>query len=272
MRRVRGFSLTEVMVASVIIAVTGFGMAGVLARYATTRNFAATLAVAQGVAQAELDDVLMHTMVENSLLADTEGRSRPIYLLNSQLTVSNYFYCNFPWDPDVPGGVDHNEPGMVWDIDALGSGSPRWDRFRDNRLYDRGGAMLQGRTPYDQDVALIGRLQLYGASEPVTNVEEYINGPTSAAYPHGVYLDTASHSPDLIADTCSVEDGFPYAGTDLGHDPRFNAYRTKFVVVRIYTKAVFLSKDAEGRVLNAAGGAKSEVTHAYAIINGKVRL
>lgn len=267
-----GFTMVEVVVSAIIIAITAIGMSSVMTSYATTRNRTNALAVAQSVAQAELDDVLMHNQIENSLMSDTQQRSRPIYLQSNQVTVSNYFYCNFPWDPGVPLGVDHNQPGMIWnlaDIDVIPG--PSWDRFAANRLYDRGGRLLIGTAVNDVNVSFVGRLQVFGATDAIDNVEEYIDGATSSACPHGNYLDSTAISPNLIADTCANTNGLPFHMANMVQSPLYNDFRTKIFVVRIYSKPVFMAPSSQ-ICIGSGGGAKTEICHSFTVINGKVRL
>lgn len=264
-----GFTLVEVMVSATLIATVLFGMGSVMMNYTNARNKISALAVAQNIAQAEIDDALMHTQVENSLVSDTQGRSRPIYLENgsASVLVSNYWYLNFP---RFPSNVDHNTQGQTWGI----SESSLISRFFGNPpgdLFTAGGELLQSAEPEDANVAYIARLQLYGALGSVTNVETYVNGATSSATPHGQYVDTIDRPSYLIADTCINQGGASVDNSDT--DANFNNYRVKILVVRVYEKKQFFDSNGNpASFLKPVGGTKPELTHTYAVLNGKIRL
>jgi len=261
-----GFTLVEVMVAATLIASVLFGMSSVMMNYSNARNKISGLAVAQNIVQAEVDDVLMHTQVENSLVSDTQGRSRPVYLENgsASVLVSNYWYLNFPRFPD---NVDHNSQGQTWGV----SKSTLISRFASppGDLFTSGGGLLTAATPGDDDVAYIVRLQLFGSLGSVTNVETYINGATSSANPHGLYVDTITRPNYLIADSC-INQGGGYIDNSTS-DPNFNNYRVKILVVRLYEKKRYFDSTPPC-FINPAGGSKPEITHSYAVLNGKIRL
>ncbi|MNX72352.1 hypothetical protein D3C86_1037050 [compost metagenome] len=266
----QGFSLVEVMVAAAMIGMTLFGMSGILAGYSKAKTNTNGLAVAQNIVQAELDSILMAQQIENSLVSDTKGRARPIYIENLDLLVSSYFFFNFP---DFPANKDHNSQGTLWDDDN----TPGRFANAPGVLYDAGGQRLgialgkaNGAALEDMpQVAYIARVQLYGANQDVDDVELYINGPISAANPHGEYLDTTEQPPYLVADTCDSETG------ESSNFPGL-PYRQKIVVVRVYPRQTYLSPTlGAGDVytfVNPGGGAKRELAHGYAVINGKIRL
>lgn len=279
-----GFSLMEVLVSAAIIATVMIGMSGVLISYSGSRAKTNDLAIAQNLIQAQIDDVLMHNQVENSLISDTQGRSRPIYLLSNvrgtNVLVTRYYYYNFP---HFPSGTDHNTYGNVWD-DSLLTGS--WSTQAINRfdtgtnpgiLYDAGG----NETTDIRVAKYIARLQVFGTPSSVPNFEQYINGPISASYPHGQYLDEAysAYYPSamnyLIADTC-VNNASVAQFTQNNADNTnpnsntYNSFRDKLFVVRIYTMLTY--KTGPGSFINSPSGAKQEVAHGYVVINGQVRL
>ncbi|HEY9854218.1 MAG TPA: prepilin-type N-terminal cleavage/methylation domain-containing protein [Stenomitos sp.] len=263
-----GFTLVEVMVAATLIATVLIGMSSVMMNYTNARTKISGLAVSQNIVQSEIDDVLMHTQVENSLISDTQGRSRPVYLENgsASVLVSNYWYLNFPRFPD---GKDHNSPGQTWGLSV----SSLISRFASppGDLFTSGGGLLEAANPEDDDVAYIARLQLYGSLGSVTNVETYINGATSSANPHGQYVDTITRPSYLIADTCTNQGGASIDNSDS--DPNFNNYRVKILVVRLYEKKQFFDSNGNrASFIKPAGGSKPEITHSYAVLNGKIRL
>lgn len=263
-RAAGGFSLVEVMVAATMIGLTLFGMSGILIGYSKAKTSTNGMAVAQNIVQAELDDILMTQQIENSLVSDTLGRARPIYIESLDLLVSSYFFYNFP---DFQVGQDHNSPGMFL-TEAADS------RFNNapGISYDQGGRRL-GYIPADDipdrpDVAFIARVQVFGANTDVADVELYINGEITAANPHGEYLDTADSSDFLVADTCGNDGEY----VNQPGEP----YRQKIVVVRVYSRQTFLSpgptSGTKYSFMNPGGGAKPELSHGYSVINGKIRL
>lgn len=263
-----GFTLIEVAVAATLIATVLFGMGSVMMNYTAVRNKVSALAVAQNIVQAEIDDVLMHTQVENSLVSDTQGRARPLYIENGtgSVLVSRYWYLNFPVFPEK---VTHNSPGQTWGV----SETELINRFANSpgNLYTAGGALDRAGTLADTDLVYIARLQLYGSTGPLSNIETYINGATSSANPHGAYVDTDAFPNYLIADTCRNDTGA--ADADWDDDPNFNNYRSKILVVRVYEKKRIYDADgSRGSFINPGGGAKPEITHGYAVLNGKIRL
>lgn len=263
-----GFTLVEVAVAATLIATVLFGMGSVMMNYTNARNKISGLAVAQNIAQAEIDDVLMHTQIENSLVSDTQGRSRPVYLENgsASILVSNYWYLNFP---RFPQNVDHNTQGQTWGVTE----ASLLNRFGSTPgdLFTPGGTLMSAANPEDDNIAYIARLQLFGSTGPVTNVETYVNGATSSVNVHGLYMDTTARPNYLIADTCINQNGASIDNSDS--DPNFNNYRVKILVVRVYEKKQFFDEDGNRTsFMRAAGGAKQEITHSYAVLNGKIRL
>lgn len=264
-----GFTLIEVAVAATLIATVLFGMGSVMMNYTNARNKISGLAVAQNIVQAEIDDVLMHTQVENSLVSDTQGRSRPVYLENgsASILVSNYWYLNFP---RFPANVDHNTQGQTWGITEASLIS-RFDNPPGD-LYTSGGTLRLAANPEDDDISYIARLQLFGSAGPVTsNVESYVNGATSSVNPRGLYVDTTNRPSYLIADSCVNGSGAAVDNSDT--DPNFRDYRIKILVVRVYEKKHYFDEDGNrDSFLKAAGGAKPEIAHGYAVLNGKIRL
>lgn len=262
-----GFTLIEVAVAATLIATVLFGMGSVMMNYTNARNKVSALAVAQNIVQAEIDDVLMRTQIENSLVSDSGGRSRPVYLENgsASILVSNYWYLNFPRFPE---DIDHNTQGQTWGI-AESSLINRFGSAPGN-LYSAGGARLTV-APEDEAVSLVARLQLFGATGPINNVETYINGATSSANPNGLYVDTTSRPNYLIADTCANQGGTAIDNSDS--DPNFNNYRVKILVVRVYDKKYYLNENgSRGSFIKSGGGSEPVITQSYAVLNGRIRL
>ncbi len=265
-----GFTLIEVAVAATLIATVLFGMGSVMMNYTNARNKVSGLAVAQNIVQAEIDDVLMHTQIENSLVSDTRGRSRPVYLENgsASVLVSNYWYLNFPRFPTNPV-IDHNTQGQTWGI-SVDSLESRFGSTPGN-LYNAGGTRIAGASPEDEQIAYIARLQLYGALGPVNNVETYINGATSSANPNGQFVDTITRPAYLIADTCINQGGAAIDNSDS--DANFNNYRIKILVVRVYNKKYYFDDNGNrASFIKPTGGTKPEITHSYAVLNGRIRL
>lgn len=268
----RGFTLIEVVVAATLIATVLLGMGSVMMNYTTARNKISALAVAQNIVQSEIDDVLMRTQIENSLVSDSQGRSRPIYLENgnASLLVSNYWYLNFPRFPD---GVDHNKIGQTWGVtqDTL---IKRFVSAFPGDLFSAGGALLGESDPTEPEVAFIARLQLYGAKDPITNVETYINGATSSANPRGLYVDTEASPIYRIADTCTNKAvGAGTAVETSTQDPDFRLYKTKILVVRVYEKKHFFNAAGNpSSFIQPGGGSKPIITQSYAVFNGRIRL
>lgn len=265
-----GFTLVEVAVAATLIATVLFGMGSVMMNYTNARNKISGLAVAQNIVEAEIDDVLMHTQIENSLVSDTRGRSRPVYLENgsASVLVSNYWYLNFPRFPTNPA-IDHNTQGQTWGV----SEDTLINRFGSapGNLYTAGGTRLSGASPEDEQVAFVARLQLFGATGPVNNVETYINGATSSANPNGQFVDTTTRPAYLIADTCINQDGSAIDNSDS--DPNFNDYRVKILVVRVYEKKYYFDDDGDrASFIKPTGGTKPVITQSYAVLNGRIRL
>lgn len=264
-----GFTLIEVAVAATLIATVLFGMGSVMMSYTNARNKISGMAVAQNIVQAEIDDVLMRTQVENSLVSDQQGRSRPIYLENgsASILVSNYWYLNFPVFPD---GVDHNKIGQTWGV-TVGSLGRRFKDAYPGNLYSAGGALLEDASPENEDVAYIARLQLFGSVGAITNVETYINGATSSANPNGQFVDTTAVPGYLIADTCPNSGGDSVDNSST--DANFNNYRFKILVVRVYDKKQFFDEDGDRTsFIKPGGGTKPIVVQSYAVLNGRIRL
>lgn len=264
-RSEKGFSLIEVTMAAAMIGLTLFGMSGVLLSYSKAQTGTNGLALAQSIVQAELDEVLTHQQVENSLVSDSKGRARPIYIKDLDLLVSAFYYYNFP---NFKTNQDHNTQGMLWD-----EADPAFTtRFDDppGRRFDLGGKLMSTTEPVKDDpsVAYIARMQIYGANDDVQDVENYINGNITASYPNGEYLDSDTIPGYLVADTCK-NDGNTHYVTEV-------PYRQKIVVVRVYSRQSFLAGGAISgstySFMNAAGGAKKELAHGYAVVNGKIRL
>lgn len=274
--REAGFTLMEVMVSSVIMAIVMVGMSTILINYASSRGRINGLAIARIICESEVDDILLHNQIENSLVSDTGGRSRAILLVGRGLTVSNYYYCNFP------AGVNHDMQGM-WDPANPTNYNSRFGR---NVLYSSGGVklyeygMLNFLAETDPSVDFIVRRQLYGVSTNQTDIEGYVVGGT-ATQPIDYYNSTTDN-PALIADTCRNLDGnpFPLDGKDVKYgDATYNSYDQKIFVVRVYTQKTFLTYRNGTRqpVPNTfhdptVNKAKIELTHAYTVINGKIRL
>ncbi|MBO9541812.1 hypothetical protein J7643_14575 [bacterium] len=268
-RAMQGFSLVEVMVAATMIGMTLFGMSGILTGYTKAKTGTNGLAVAQNIVQAELDSILMAQQIENSLVSDTKGRARPIYIERLDLLVSSYYFFNFP---DFSANKDHNSQGTLWDDDN----TPGRFANAPGVLYDAGGQRLNiqlGMANGDAlenmpQVAYIARVQLFGANQEPPDVEQYINGQISAANPNGEYLDTTEQPDYLVADTCDSETG------ESANFPGL-PYRQKIVVVRVYPRQTYLTPQVDSgnyTFVNPGGGAKRELAHGYAVINGKIRL
>jgi prepilin-type N-terminal cleavage/methylation domain-containing protein len=278
----QGFTLLEVIVATVMISVVMIAMSTILMNYSATRTKINRQVVAQQIVQSELDDVLLHTQIENSLISDppSTGRSRPVYLQGNQLTVSNYFYYNFPASPD------HNIRGMLWSGNNLPANQ---NRFAGNAFYDFGGGRLyDALSAADPRVVYVGRFQLFGSATAINNnsVETYINGATSSTVLHGTFVDTIATPSYLIADTQENRttpapswyfdtSGAQYAGVDGGGNLYgTNVFREKIFVVRLYDNLLF-RRNAYNFLVNLSGGGTQELTeieHGYVVMTGKVRL
>ena len=194
------------------------------------------------------------------------------------MTVTNYFYCNFPVDPtphneNLPVGPDHDDQGMLWSVTDN-------SRFSDIALYGNGGVLLNAPElqtsvlPTDPQVAFIVRRQVFGATNTSLaavndDVQLYIDGATDSADPDGVYLDSpTAQNPNLIADSCN-NSGVSYF-TSTYSSSTYNSYTQKIVVIRVYPANEYSASN--GFYNPNTLREQTELTHSYVVINGKIRL
>lgn len=266
----------EVAVAASMIAVVMVGMSTILINYASSRNKINGLNAARNICLSEIDDVLLHNQIENSLVSDTQGRSRSVLLIGLGLTVSSYYYCNFPIN------ADHDLPGEIWTPESFATLAN--SRFSANALYARGGVVvfepgMSEVTWQDPRVEYVVRRQLFGISGYVTDIEQHINGIVGEPRK---YVDGITRNSYLIADTCENNSGaaWPAFGTTnvKSSDATYNSYDQKIYVVKVYDKKTFSThrdgtpQDPPRFYDEKAQRAKTELTQSYTVINGKIRL
>lgn len=248
----RGFTLLEVMVSALLIGLVLMGMGSVLAAYSSSRVKINAQVTARHIAQGAIDEVLMHGAIENSLMTDEDGRSRPVYLQNNKILVSNYFYYNFPTLP----ASGHDQTGMIWS-DWAADGASRYTTYP-GALFTQGGGPIPGSytTLSDEDaqrVGYIARIQVYGLKSDV--------GGTTWSLEQ--YLSAGS---ELIADTALASASPLASGSEVANA----SYRSKLYVVRVYDRKTLLSPPAG--LVDSGGKPKTDLTHAFAVISGPVRL
>lgn len=120
-----GFTIMETVVTAGIVAVVLSATIGVLTRYTDTDIRSQKTLRAQHIAQGEVDEVLARHAIENSLVSDTQGRSRYYPIEQAICTthgdmeglgylVSQYYYHNFPLNfPNNTIPFDHSAVGTI---------------------------------------------------------------------------------------------------------------------------------------------------------------
>jgi Tfp pilus assembly protein PilV len=110
MRRLAlGFSLLENMLAAVMIGVTILGMSTVISTYTVSQQKTKDRPFAVNLAQQQLDEVLVDLVTQNAMVFDTAPtkRGRSFYLKSENLSVSQFFFNNFPLDAKADPVADH---------------------------------------------------------------------------------------------------------------------------------------------------------------------
>lgn len=293
----KGFSLLEVVAASVILTLVLTGLSSVLTGYSKTRTSTVNSVVARNIAASILDEIQMRLLIENSLISDTRNRSRSTFLAGPGITVSKYFFWCFPM---LPAGDTHNTPSQIWSsgnvplaqiptcsiVGGNVSGSP-------GRLYGAGGNLLAGNSVTDPEVRFIARISVFGSDRPdlglgsasyADSLGTFINGVKSASSPGGEFLDTNyDQTSKNTTKWCWILDTYTSGSTNAKNETSNTPYEvanfgtpassplkdliTKVVVVRIYTRASFVEASP---TYNLKG--KPRVAESYKILGGQVRI
>lgn len=118
----RGFSLIENVFSAMVIAVVILGMSTVISTYSVSQQKTRDRPFALNLAQQQLDEVLMNLVTQNAMVFDNapQPRGRSYYLKTENLTVSAYFFNNFPWNawPD-PVAKGQEMAAIPWETDPL---------------------------------------------------------------------------------------------------------------------------------------------------------
>lgn len=203
MRRLAsGFSLVENVFSSLVLAVVILGMSTVISTYSASQGKTKDRPFALNLAQQQLDEVMMKLVTQNAMVFDNAPtrRGRSYFLKSENLTVSAYFFNNFPWnaEPD-PVAKGKEMTAIPWETDtrlldrrpvptdiadkvyttAIPTDNQPYIQstlFYRNRFYTGGGDLVPGENPstsYDLDgakAAVLGdtppkyavRFQLFG--------------------------------------------------------------------------------------------------------------
>ena len=296
----KGFSLLEVVAASVILTLVLTGLSSVLTGYSKTRTSTVNSVVGRNIAASILDEILLHHLIENSLISDTENRSRSTFLPARGMTVSKYFFWCFP---GFPADMTHNTPEQIWNatnvpkdsvltcsiIGGNATGAP-------GRLYGAGGNLLAGSSISNPEVKFIARISVLGSDRPdlglgsasySANLGEFINGKKNVGgttYSTGEFLDTDYNQSSLNtskwcwildtyhsgpAGTRNETSSIPYEVANFGTPASspLNELIAKVIVVRIYNRSSFV----EAPPTYSLKG-KPRVAESYKILGGQVRI
>jgi len=288
--RETGFSLVEVLAASVILSLVITGISSLLAGYSRSRIAAASGVVGRNIASSILDDIQMRLLIENSLTTDKLQRSRTVYLPGPNVSVSRYFYWSFP---SFPTGMTHNTASPIWDATNVTSTTENISIARPSpgRLYGAGGAELATTNVNAPEVTYIARISVMGSDSPdlrlgqancASNLREFVNGPKVAngiTYTTGQFVD-ADYNPATNMDTpydpanrntdswrWITDTSGSYSAFTSTDTTRLNNLVTKVVVVRVYERSVYVQRPPA----NSFTG-KPRVAESYTVFGGQVRI
>ncbi|MEB3186272.1 MAG: prepilin-type N-terminal cleavage/methylation domain-containing protein [bacterium] len=278
--RETGFSLVEVLAASVILSLVITGISSLLAGYSRSRIAAASGVVGRNIASSILDDIQMRLLIENSLTTDKLQRSRTVYLPGPNVSVSRYFYWCFP---SFPTGMTHNTASPIWDATNVTSAAENVSIARPSpgRLYGGGGAELATTDVNAPEVTYIARISVMGSDSPdlrlgqancASNLREFVNGRKqvgATTYTTGEFVDTAYNPASRNTDAwCWITDtNGSYSAFTSTDTTRLNNLVTKVVVVRVYERSVYVQRPPA----NSFTG-KPRVAESYTVFGGQVRI
>ena len=259
-QRQAGSTLMEVMVTAAIVAVVLMATVGVLMRYTETDVRSNKTLRALHMAQAELDMVLAHHAVENSLASDTRGRARYYAIESLGFPVSEYFHHNFPVN------LTHEAAGSL-DSSALVT------LFAANEPRSAAGAPA----PLDESAFLL-RYQLLGVDQRLQSheLDRYLNATAtpSIGFYQDDYFDPAVAGGVTTRSTTNATTVWnPLIGDS---SPSFtiagkwaNGMRRETATYRGYQS--FVSKVLIVRVYDRQDPGRS-LGQAYEIVNGRIQL
>ncbi|MBM3267248.1 MAG: prepilin-type N-terminal cleavage/methylation domain-containing protein [Candidatus Sericytochromatia bacterium] len=147
MRRVeKGFSLLENVFAAMMVAIVILGMSTVISTYTINQQKTKDRPFAINLAQQQMDEVLVNIVTQNAMVFDTapQARGRSYYLKSENMTVSQYYFNNFPLDAPVDPVAEKREmKALPWTTDvALMDSNPIPSGFKDS-VYSGAGAYIR---------------------------------------------------------------------------------------------------------------------------------
>lgn len=211
-----GFSLVENVFSAMVIAVVILGMSTVISTYSVSQQKTKDRPFALNLAQQQLDEVMMKLVTQNAMVFDNAPtpRGRSYYLKTENLTVSAYFFNNFPWNAWADPVAKGQEMGAIpWESDTRkldrrpvptdiqdkvysGAVAPdnipfiRYTNFYRNRFYTGGGIRVPSDNPAeswdltqakaemgtDSPPKYVVRLQLFGVPDSMAGTPAYNMG------------------------------------------------------------------------------------------------
>ncbi len=107
-----GFSLIENVFSALVIAVVILGMSTVISTYSINQGKTKDRPFAMNLAQQQMDEVMMKLVTQNAMVFDNAPvpRGRSYFLRAESLTVSAFFFNNFPFDALPDPVLDPADP------------------------------------------------------------------------------------------------------------------------------------------------------------------
>lgn len=266
-----GFTIMETVVTAAIVAVVLSSTIGVLFRYTDTDVQSQKTLRAQHLAQAEVDEVLAHHAIENSLVSDTQGRARYYPIPDLGYLVSQYYFNNFPIN--FPGNT------IPFNHDAVGSLDPVNGEtlFRANQSRTVTGAPTVGN-----QATYTLRFQLLGLDDKVSSSDlnlliQMTENPTNGLYNHHYWVPGTTTTTDATGSNAFnplIGDSSPSVSLNVGRwftdttSPRKNMRR---YTLQYQGHVNFISKVLIVRVYGR-DNPRRELGHAYGVFTGRVQL
>jgi type II secretory pathway pseudopilin PulG len=158
-----GFSLVENVFSAMIIAIVILGMSTAISTYTVSQQKTKDRPFALNLGQQQMDEVMVNLVTQNAMVFDNapNPRGRSFFLKSENMTVSQYFFNNFPLNAPVdPVGAGTEMAAIPWttvesemdtkpipaDIaDKVYNGSNAYIKqtlFYRNRFYRAGGELV----------------------------------------------------------------------------------------------------------------------------------